>query len=264
MSRIIVITSGKGGVGKTTVTANLGAAIANLGRSVALVDADFGLRNLDLLLGLENRVVFTAVDAIAGECRLQQALVKDKRQGGLALLPAAQNRNKEAVTAQQMKELSLELSEKYDYVIVDSPAGIEVGFQNAITAAQEAIIVTTPEVAAVRDADRVVGLLEANGIKRIHLIVNRMKAEMVQLNEMMSVEDILEILAVSLIGIIPDDQRVVVSSNRGEPLILADKVSLPGMAFNNIARRLEGDKVRFLDLMASQDNLINRFRRWFR
>jgi septum site-determining protein MinD len=261
MSRIIVITSGKGGVGKTTVTANLGMAIARLGRRVALVDADFGLRNLDLLLGLENRVVYTAIDVIAGQCRLEQALVKDKRQEGLVLLPAAQSRMKEAVNPAHMKKLLSMLADKYDYLLVDSPAGIETGFQNAIAAASEALIVTTPEIAAVRDADRVVGLLEAQSIKRIHLIVNRLKPAMVQADQMMSVQDVQEILAIPLIGVIPDDERVIVSSNRGEPLVLAEQIPLPGIAIGNIARRLEGEKVPFLDLMAEHDNIINRIRR---
>ena len=264
MSRIIVITSGKGGVGKTTVTANLGMAIARCGRKIALVDADFGLRNLDLLLGLENRVVYTALDVLAGQCRLEQALVKDKRQEGVVLLPAAQSRMKEAVNPAQMKKLIGVLADKFDYVIIDSPAGIETGFQNAIAAAKEALIVTTPEIAAVRDADRVVGLLEAQGIKKTHLIVNRLKPAMVQADQMMSVEDVQEILAIPLIGIIPDDERVIVSSNRGEPLVLGEQVSLPGIAINNIARRLEGEKIPFLDLMAEHDNLLSRIRRLFR
>jgi len=264
MSRIIVITSGKGGVGKTTVTANLGMAIARCGRTVALVDADFGLRNLDLLLGLENRVVYTAIDVLAGQCRLEQALVKDKRQEGVVLLPAAQSRMQESVTPAQMKKLLSLLAQKYEYILVDCPAGIESGFQNAIAAASEALIVTTPEIAAVRDADRVVGLLEAQGIKKIHLIVNRLKPAMVQADQMMSVQDVQEILAVPLIGIIPDDERVIISSNRGEPLVLGEHVSLPGIAMNNIARRLEGEKIPFLDLMAEHDNLISRIRRLFR
>ncbi|MBE9115580.1 septum site-determining protein MinD [Lusitaniella coriacea LEGE 07157] len=264
MSRIIVITSGKGGVGKSTVTANLGAALAQRGHKVALVDADFGLRNLDLLLGLENRVVYTALEVLAGDCRLEQALVKDKRQAGLVLLPAAQQRNKESVTPEQMQKLLTALSQQYEYILIDCPAGIEVGFRNAIAAAKEAVIVTTPEVTAVRDADRVIGLLEANNIQRTRLIVNRLKPEMIQLNDMMSVEDVLEILAVPLLGIIPDDERVIVASNRGEPLVLDDSISLPGIAFGNIARRLEGEKVPFLDLMAAHNNLLNRIRRLFK
>ncbi len=264
MSRIIVVTSGKGGVGKTTVTANLGAALAKLGRKVVLVDADFGLRNLDLLLGLENRIVYTAIEAIAGECRLEQALVKDKRLNGLVLLPAAQSRNKESVSPEQMQQLVRALATRYDYVLVDCPAGIEMGFRNAISAASEAIIVTTPEITAVRDADRVVGLLEANRIKKINLIVNRLKPAMIQVNEMMSVEDVLEILAIPLLGIIPDDERVIVASNRGEPLVLSEQSSLPGIAVTNIARRLEGEKVPLLDIMAVHNNLLNRIKRMFR
>ena len=264
MSRIIVVTSGKGGVGKTTVTANLGTAIAAQGRKVALVDADFGLRNLDLLLGLENRVVYTAIDVVEGNCPLDKALVKVKGQPGLVLLPAAQSRNKEAITTDQMKELVSALSKSHDYVLVDCPAGIEMGFRNAIAAATEALIVTTPEVAAVRDADRVVGLLETEDIKSIRLIVNRIRPEMIQLHEMISVEDILDLLVIPLVGIVPDDERVIVASNRGEPLVLANKPSLPAMAFTNIARRLEGREVPFLDLMAAHDNLLNRIRRMFR
>ena len=263
MSRIIVVTSGKGGVGKTTTTANLGMALAKRGRNVAVVDADFGLRNLDLLLGLENRIVYTAVEVLAGQCRLEQALVKDKRQPNLSLLPAAQNRMKDVVTSNQMKQIVGQLVGKYDYIVIDSPAGIEMGFQNAIAAATEAIIVTTPEIAAVRDADRVVGLLEANGVKRINLIVNRIKPAMVEANDMMSVEDVQEILAVNLLGVIPDDERVIVSTNRGEPLVLADHPSVAGVAFDNIARRLEGEKVEFLDMHVPQDNFFSRLRKRF-
>jgi septum site-determining protein MinD len=264
MSRVIVITSGKGGVGKTTCTANLGMALAQRGRSVAVVDADFGLRNLDLLLGLENRIVYTAVEVIAGECRLDQALVKDKRQPNLALLPAAQNRSKDAVTPDQMKELIESLSGKYDYVLIDSPAGIEMGFKNATIAAQEALIVTTPEISAVRDADRVIGLLEANDIKKLKLVINRLRPEMVQEDMMMSVQDVQEILAIPLLGVIPDDERVIISTNRGEPLVLAKGISLAGITFSNIARRLEGEDVPFLDLTAAHDDLFSRIRRMFR
>lgn len=261
MSRVIVVTSGKGGVGKTTTTANLGMALAKRGRRVVVLDADFGLRNLDLLLGLENRIVYTAVEVLAGECRLEQALVRDKRQNKLALLPAAQNRMKDVITPEQMKKLVAELVTKFQYVLVDSPAGIEQGFQNAIAAAREALIVTTPEISAVRDADRVVGLLEANDIKKIRLIVNRLRPKMVDANDMMSVEDVQEILAVPLIGIVPDDEGVIVSTNRGEPLVLAEELSRAGRAFDNIARRIEGEKVEFIDFAAPPDNFLTRLRK---
>lgn len=264
-ARRIVVTSGKGGVGKTTITANLGMALAKQNKKVALVDADFGLRNLDLLLGLENRVVYTAVEVIAGQCRLDQALVKDKRQPGLALLPAAQNRNKEAVSPEQMSQLLDELAKSYDYILIDCPAGIEQGFQNAIAGAREALIVTTPEIAAVRDADRVVGLLESQSIKPIRLIVNRLRPAMVKANNMMSVEDVQEILAIPLIGVVPDDEKVIISSNRGEPLVLADKdnPSLPSIAITHIARRLEGEQIPLIDLMAYHDGLLSRIKRFF-
>ena len=266
MPRIVVITSGKGGVGKTTCTANLGMALAQRNQRVAVLDADFGLRNLDLLLGLENRIVYTALDVLAGDCRLDQALVKDKRQPNLALLAAAQNRSKEAITPDQMVELITQISKdrKYNFILIDSPAGIEMGFKNAIAAAKEAIIVTTPEISAVRDADRVIGLLEANDIKAMRLIVNRLKPAMVQAEKMMSVQDVQDILAIPLVGVIPDDERIIVSTNRGEPLVLEEKLSLAGVAFSNIARRLTGEKVPFLDLNAPHDDLFSRFRRLFR
>jgi len=264
MSRVIVVTSGKGGVGKTTCSANLGMALAQRGHSVAVVDADFGLRNLDLLLGLENRIVYTAVEVISGECRLDQALVKDKRHPNLVLLPAAQNRTKEAVSPEQMKDLLNSLAKNYEFVLIDCPAGIEMGFQNAIAAATEAIIVTTPEIAAVRDADRVIGLLEANDVKNLHLIVNRLRAGMVQEDMMMSVSDVQEILAIPLLGVVPDDEKVIVSTNRGEPLVLSETLSLAGIAFNNIVQRLEGKKVPLLDLTAAHDDLFSRIRRMFR
>lgn len=264
MSRIIVITSGKGGVGKTTCTANLGMALAKRGRKVAVIDADFGLRNLDLLLGLENRIVYTAVEVLAGECRLDQALVKDKRQPNLALLPAAQNRTKEAVTPEQMKKLVAALAQSYDYVLIDSPAGIEMGFQNAIAPAKEAIIITTPEISAVRDADRVVGLLEANDVRRMHLIVNRLRPAMVEKDMMMSVKDVQEILSIPLLGVVPDDEKVIISTNRGEPLVLAQEgSSLAGIALNNIVLRLEGERVPLLDLNVP-DDLFSRVRRFFK
>jgi len=262
MSRIIVVTSGKGGVGKTTSSANLGMALAKLGRKVVLVDADFGLRNLDLLLGLENRIVYTALEVIARECKLDQALVKDKRQPNLSLLAAPQTRNKTAITAAHMKALVEVLSRYFDYVLIDCPAGIESGFQNAIAGAKEAIVVTTPEISAVRDADRVIGLLESNRITDIKLIVNRIRPAMVKNNDMMSVEDVLDILSVKLIGVIPDDEQVIVSTNKGEPLVLAEKLSLAGMAYINVAKRLEGREVEFLKLETPPKGIFARLTNW--
>jgi septum site-determining protein MinD len=264
MTRIIVVTSGKGGVGKTTCTANLGMALAQQNKRVAVLDADFGLRNLDLLLGLENRIVYTALDVLAGDCRMDQALVKDKRQPNLALLAAAQNRSKESITPEQTAALVEQLKDSFDYILVDCPAGIEMGFKNAIAAANEAIIVTTPEISAVRDADRVIGLLEANDVKKMQLIVNRLKPAMVQEQTMMSVQDVEDILAIPLLGVVPDDERVIVSTNRGEPLVLEKKLSLAGLAFSYVARRLEGEKVPFLDLNAPHDDLFMRLRRFLK
>ncbi|HSM82684.1 MAG TPA: septum site-determining protein MinD [Nodosilinea sp.] len=264
MTRIIVMTSGKGGVGKSTCTANLGMALAQRNQRVAVVDADFGLRNLDLLLGLENRIVYTALDVLAGDCGVEKALVKDKRQPTLGLLAAAQNRNKEAITPEQMKQLVGGLAPSHDFILIDCPAGIELGFQNAIAPAKEAIVVTTPEISAVRDADRVIGLLEANDVKYTKLLINRIKPKMVQEDQMMSVRDVLDILAVPLLGVVPDDERVIVASNRGEPLVLEPQLSLAGVAFSNIARRLLGEEVPLIDLNAAHDDLFTRLRRFFR
>jgi len=263
MSRIIVVTSGKGGVGKSTSSANLGMALAKLGRKVVLVDADFRLRNLDLLLGLENRVVYTALEVIGRECKLDQALVKDKRQPNLSLLAAPQTRNKTAITAAHMKALVEVLSRYFDYVLVDCPAGIETGFQNAIAGAKEAIIVTTPEISAVRDADRVIGLLEANRIKDIKLIINRLRPAMIQNNDMMGVEDVLEILSVKLLGVIPEDEQVIVSTNKGEPLVLAEKLISAGQAYMNTAMRLDGKAVEFMDLSVRKQSFLARLGRFF-
>ncbi|MDX2271967.1 MAG: septum site-determining protein MinD [Cyanobacteriota bacterium] len=262
MSRVIVMTSGKGGVGKTTITANLGTALARLNSSVVVVDADFGLRNLDLLLGLEQRVVYTAVDVILGECRLEQALVKDKRTPNLALLPAAQTRNKTAVTPDQMRDLVQKLTSLYDFVLVDCPAGIEQGFRNAIAGAKEAIIVTTPELSAVRDADRVVGLLEAAQIQPTQLIVNRIRPDMVAAEQMMSVEDVEEILAIPLLGVVPEDREVIVSTNRGEPLVLAANPAQAALAIGRIARRLKGEGIPIPDPESFQEGLMGRLRKF--
>lgn len=263
MTRIIVITSGKGGVGKTTTTANLGMSLAQLGYQTVLVDADVGLRNLDLLLGLENRIIYTAFEVLSGECTIEQALIKDKRQPTLKLLPTAQNRNKDSMSSAQMKYLISLLEEHYDYILIDCPAGIETGFHNAICSAHEAIVITTPEITAVRDADRVIGLLEANNINKIHLLINRLRPKMVKSNNMMSVSDVKEILAIPLLGIIPEDEFVIISTNRGEPLVLEKKLSLPGIAFENIAYRLTGQKVEFMDFESQSKNPLKRLRQFF-
>jgi septum site-determining protein MinD len=236
-------------------------ALARQQQSVALIDADFGLRNLDLLLGLENRVVYTAIDVLSGQCRLEQALVRDKRHSQLVLLPAAQSRTKEAITAEQMRQLASALIKKFDYVLIDCPAGIEGGFRNAIAPAEEAIIVTTPEIAAVRDADRVIGLLEANRIDKIQLILNRLRPAMVKANDMMSVEDVQEILSIPLLGIVPEDEKVIISTNKGEPIVLADPPSLATKAYLNIARRIAGETVEFLDLNGDSDGMLAKLKR---
>jgi len=246
-ARVIVITSGKGGVGKTTTTANIGAALADKGHKVLLIDTDIGLRNLDVVMGLENRIVYDLIDVIEGRCRVSQALIKDKRCPNLVLLPAAQIRDKNDVNTDQMKELIFSLKESFDYILIDCPAGIEQGFKNAIAAADEAIVVTTPEVSATRDADRIIGLLEAAGIKEPRLVINRIRIDMVKDKNMLSVEDILDILAIKLLGVIPDDESVVISTNKGEPLVYKGD-SLAAKAFKNIANRLEGIDVPLLDL----------------
>jgi len=246
MGEVIVITSGKGGVGKTTTTANVGTGLAMLDKKVVLIDTDIGLRNLDVVMGLENRIVYNLVDVIEGNCRIRNALIKDKRYPNLYLLPSAQTRDKNAVTPEQMKKLADELRDEFDYILMDCPAGIEQGFRNAIAGADRALVVTTPEVSAVRDADRIIGLLEANEMKDIRLIVNRIRMDMVKRGDMMSSEDVCEILAIDLIGIVPDDENIVISTNQGEPLVGSD--SLAGRAFMNIARRITGEDIPFLDL----------------
>ena len=246
-ARVIVITSGKGGVGKTTTTANIGAALAEKEHKVLLIDTDIGLRNLDVVMGLENRIVYDLIDVIEGRCRISQALIKDKRCQNLVLLPAAQIRDKNDVSTEQMKELIFSLKDSFDYILIDCPAGIEQGFKNAIAAADEAIVVTTPEVSATRDADRIIGLLEAAGIKNPRLVINRLRIDMVKDKNMLGVEDILEILAVKLLGVVPDDENVVISTNKGEPLVYKGD-SLAAKAFKNIASRIEGVEVPLLDL----------------
>jgi septum site-determining protein MinD len=247
MGEVIVITSGKGGVGKTTATANIGTALAVNGKRVVLVDADIGLRNLDVVMGLENRIVYDIVDVVEGVCRLRQALIKDKRYPDLYLLPAAQTKDKTAVSPAQMQELCEKLKEEFDFVLIDCPAGIEQGFKNAIAGAEKAIVVTTPEISAVRDADRIIGLLEASELRNPKLIINRVRVDMVKKGDMMNTEDMIDILAIDLLGVVPDDESIVVSTNKGEPAV-SDAKSLAGKAFNNVALRLLGQDVPFLNL----------------
>lgn len=261
MGEVIVITSGKGGVGKTTTTANLGSSLALEGKKVVLIDTDIGLRNLDVVMGLENRIVYDIVDVVEGTCRLKQALIKDKRFENLYLLPAAQTRDKNAVTVEQMNDLCNKLRESFDYIIIDCPAGIEQGFKNAIAGADRAIVVTNPEVSAVRDADRIIGLLEANEINDIRLVINRIRHDMVRRGDMMNKEDIIEILAIKLLGLVPDDESIIVSTNKGEPAILDNK-SLAGQAYKNIARRILGDDVPMLEL-EEEANIFTKIKKIF-
>lgn len=245
MGEVIVITSGKGGVGKTTTCANIGTGLASLGKSVILIDTDIGLRNLDVVMGLENRIVYNLVDVVEGNCRVKQAMIKDKRYPELYLLPCAQTRDKTAVSPEQMKKLTLQLKEQFDYVLLDCPAGIERGFQNAIAGADRAIVVTTPEVSAIRDADRIIGLLHAYEVGRLDLVVNRLRMDMIHRGDMMSVADVTEILAIDLIGAVYDDEAVVVSTNHGQPLVGGN--SLAGRAYLNICKRILGEEIQILD-----------------
>lgn len=261
MGDVIVITSGKGGVGKTTTTANIGTALSLMGKKVVLIDTDIGLRNLDVVMGLENRIVYDIVDVVEGMCRTKQALIKDKRYEGLFLLPAAQTRDKTSVNPQQMIKLCNELLEEFDYIIIDCPAGIEQGFKNAIAGASKAIVVTTPEVSAVRDADRIVGLLEANELRNPKLLVNRVRPDMVKRGDMMSIDDIVDILAIDLVGVVPDDEKIVVSTNRGEPAV-TDTKSLAGQAYRNIARRIAGEDVPIMNV-ETDDRLVDKIKKLF-
>ncbi|MEG2350101.1 MAG: septum site-determining protein MinD [Hungatella sp.] len=241
MSEVIVITSGKGGVGKTTTSANIGTGLAILGMRVVLIDTDIGLRNLDVVMGLENRIVYNLVDVVEGNCRMKQALIRDKRYPNLFLLPSAQTRDKTAVNPEQMIKLVEDLREDFDYILLDCPAGIEQGIRNAIAGADRALVVTTPEVSAIRDADRIIGLLESHDMKKIELIVNRVRMDMVRRGDMMSIDDVMDILAIPMLGAIPDDEAIVISTNQGEPL--AGMASPSGHAYLDICKRLLGEDI---------------------
>jgi septum site-determining protein MinD len=258
--RVITITSGKGGVGKTTTTANIGTALALQGKKVAVVDSDIGLRNLDTVLGLENRIVYDLVDVVEGQCRLRQALIKDKRLPELHLLPAAQTRDKNAVNSVQMEQLCQQLRAEFDFVVIDSPAGIEQGFRNAIVGADEIIIVANPEMASVRDADRIIGLVEAAGKPEPRLILNRLRSEMVKRGDMMDVADVLEVLGIDLLGIVPEDEMIIVATNKGEPVVY-DKRSRAGRSFLNAAQRIMGEEIP-LDEVTEVPSLLERLRRF--
>jgi septum site-determining protein MinD len=246
-AKIVTMTSGKGGVGKTTAVANIAVALASTGARVCCIDGDIGLRNLDVVMGLENRIVYDIVDVIEGRCRLRQAMIRDKRLPELYLIPAAQTRDKSAVSPSDMVRLGDELRNEVDWVLIDSPAGIERGFRNAIAAADQCLVITNPEVSAVRDADRVIGLLEAEEKGSPSLIINRLNPNMVKNHDMLSAEDVLDLLAIRLLGIVPEDENVIVGTNRGAPIALEAK-SLAGQAFRNIAMRLQGQDVPFLNL----------------
>ena len=242
MGEVIVVTSGKGGVGKTTTTANLGSALALVGKKVALVDTDIGLRNLDVVMGLENRIVYDLVDVIEEKCKLRQALIKDKRFKELFLLPAAQTKDKTAINEEQMRELTNKLKEEFDYILIDCPAGIEQGFKNAIAGADRALVVSTAEISSIRDADRIIGLLESSDIKNPELIVNRLRPSMVKKGEMMDVDDIVDLLSIDLIGVVPDDEYIITQTNKGEPVI-SNKKAPAGRAYIEISRRLLGENI---------------------
>lgn len=244
---VITITSGKGGVGKTTATANLSTALAMQGKRVVAIDADIGLRNLDVVMGLENRIVYDLVHVVQGACRLRQAMIRDKRLGGLYLIPAAQSRDKTAVSPQDMIDVCERLRPDFDFILVDSPAGIEQGFKNAIAPADQVLIITTPEVSAVRDADRIIGLVEAEGKGPARLIVNRLRADMVERGDMLDTSDVVDVLAIALLGVVPDDESIIVSTNRGVPAVMENN-SRAGQAFRNIAGRLLGQDIPIMKI----------------
>lgn len=260
MGESILVTSGKGGVGKSTTTVNIGTALALSGKKVCLVDADIGLRNLDVLMGLENRVIYDLVDVIEKKCRVEQALVKDKRCDELCLMPAAQTRDKSAVTGSEFRWLIAELKEQFDYVLIDSPAGIDVGFQNAVSGADQAIVVATPENAAVRDADRVIGLLEKELDTFPKLVINRLRKQMTRDGGMMDVDEVVAVLAVDLLGVVPDEEQVIRAGHIGEPIVY-DKRNMASRAYRNIARRIQGEMVPLM-ILEKEASMIGKMKKW--
>ena len=246
-AKVITVTSGKGGVGKTTTTANLAVALAKNDQKVVCIDGDIGLRNLDVILGLENRIVYDLVDVVEGRCRIRQAMIRDKRLPELFLIPAAQTRDKTAVSPSDMIRVCDELRPDFDWILIDSPAGIERGYRNAVAPADHVLVVTNPEVSAVRDADRIIGLVEAEEKGPARLIINRLNPAMVKRGDMLTADDVLELLAIELIGIVPEDEAVVVSANRGQPVSFEGKTRA-ALAYQNIARRIMGETVPFLNL----------------
>ncbi len=262
MGEVIVITSGKGGVGKTTTTANLGSALALAGKKVALVDTDIGLRNLDVVMGLENRIVYDIVDVVEERCKLRQALIKDKRFNELFLLPAAQTRDKSAINEEQMVELTKKLKSEFDYILIDCPAGIEQGFKNAIAGADRALVVTTAEISAIRDADRIIGLLESSAIKNPELIINRIRPNMIKKGEMMDIEDIVELLSIELIGVIPDDEYIITQTNKGEPAV-SNKKSPSGRGYLEISQRIMGENIA-ITIPGRNENFVSKIMNVFR
>ena len=262
MGEVIVITSGKGGVGKTTTTANLGSSLAVEGKKVVLIDTDIGLRNLDVVMGLENRIVYDIVDYVEEKCKLRQALIKDKRFDELYLLPAAQTRDKSAVNEEQMIELTNQLRDEFDYILVDCPAGIEQGFKNAIAGADRAIVVTTAEISAIRDADRIIGLLESSEIRNPELVINKIRPDMVKKGEMMDVDDIVDLLSIDLIGVVPDDEYIITQTNKGEPVI-QNKKAPSGKAYIEIAKRVMGENID-ITMPGVQKGFLSKVKNMFR
>lgn len=261
MSEAIVITSGKGGVGKSTTTANLGTALALMDKKVCLIDTDIGLRNLDVIMGLENRIIYDIVDVIEGKCKLHQALVFDKRFESLSLLPASQTKDKSVITRDGMLEIVTELKKEYDYILIDCPAGIEQGFQNAIAGADAAIVVTTPEKTSVRDADRIIGLLEREEMERPRLVINRIRNHMMKTGDMLDVDQILQVLSIDLLGIVIDSDDVIKASNEGEPVVI-NPDNKAAIAYRNIARRILGETVP-LQSLEQTDGMFQKVKKFF-